>query len=308
MSGQLASPPLAARDTYKVAEAEGILDRLFYRKVGFQCARFFLQIRVTPVGVTLLGGLVGLFAGHLYYYRDLRLNIIGMVLHVFANVLDNADGQLARMTGKASREGRIIDSVVDHIVFINIYLHLFLRCMAEGFSPAIFWLALAAGLSHSLQAAAADYFRNGFVYFVNGPSKAKFDSSDDLSAEYRRLNWRDEPWKKFLLALSLSFTRLQERMMPAMNRLREVVHRHFHDEIPNWLEGRYRAGSRPLFKWFGLLMTNTRMLILFFLLLIDQPVWFFWIQLTVFNVLLVWLLNQQSKMLNSLLAQATTSR
>src|SRR5207253_76035 len=111
MPEQIARVPLTVQDTYKITEAEGLLDRLFYRRIGFHCAEFFRKINVTPTGVTLLGGLFGLVAGHLYYYRDLRLNIVGMALHVFANALDNADGQLARMTGKTSREGRIIDGI-----------------------------------------------------------------------------------------------------------------------------------------------------------------------------------------------------
>ena len=46
-----------------------------------------------------------------------------MVLHVCANALDNADGQLARLTGQGSRASRIIDSLVVRIIFLNIYIH-----------------------------------------------------------------------------------------------------------------------------------------------------------------------------------------
>src|ERR1017187_8602591 len=66
--------------TYKVREAEGILDRYFYRKIGFRLAQFFAKLGMTPVAVTLLGGLFGITAGHFYFYRDLRLNIAGMIL------------------------------------------------------------------------------------------------------------------------------------------------------------------------------------------------------------------------------------
>ena len=34
-----------------------------------------------------------------------------------------------------------------------------------------------------------------------------------------------------------------------------------------------------MLKWWGLLMTNTRMLVLFALLLIGQPIYFFWFEL-----------------------------
>ena len=103
-------------------------------------------------------------AGHLYYYNDLRLNMVGMLLHVLSNTFDNADGQLARLTNTGSRNGRIIDSISDHLVFVGIYLHLALRCFGETGSPAIWFLVVAAGVSHGIQGGVADYFRNPICF------------------------------------------------------------------------------------------------------------------------------------------------
>jgi hypothetical protein len=300
------SSPVQA--TYKAREAEGILDRYFYRKIGFRLAQFFAKLGMTPVMVTLLGGLFGITAGHFYFYRDLRLNIAGMILHVCANALDNADGQLARLTGRGSRAGRIIDSLVDHIIFVNIYIHLTLRCLIEGASPVVCLLALAAGISHALQGAAADYYRNGFLYFVTGRSRAQLDSSVSLREDYKELDWRRQPWQKFLLATYLNFTLQQEMLAPKLNKLRVAADRLFPDEIPTWLKTRYRDCARPMFKWWGFLMTNTRMIILFLLLLAGRPVWYFWIELTVLNVLLIWLIARQTNMFDSLLETVTTHR
>src|SRR5215813_11518385 len=97
--------------TFKAREVEGFLDLHFYRPIGFRLAELFAKLKMTPASVSLLAGIFGVVAGHLYYYSSLSINVAGMVLHVFANTLDNADGQLARLTGRASREGRIIDSV-----------------------------------------------------------------------------------------------------------------------------------------------------------------------------------------------------
>src|SRR5436853_582282 len=239
MGAQLAQAP-AVETTYKVREAEGILDLCFYRTVGFQLAKFFAKVGMSPVGVTLLGGVFGIFAGHLYFYRNLTINIAGMVLHVCANLLDNADGQLARLTGRQSREGRIIDSVVDHLIFASIYLHLTLRCLAEGASPLIWLVALVAALSHGAQGGAADYYRNAYLYFVNGRSRGDFDSSATLESEYRALFWRERPRQKFLVALYLSFTRQQEMISPALRKFREAIEPTFHDHFPDWLKAQYR--------------------------------------------------------------------
>src|SRR5882724_13556358 len=131
MPVQIIEPSTTPEATYKAREVEGILDLYFYRKIGFWLAQVFARLKMTPASVSLLGGLCGVMAGHLYFYRNLGTNIVGMALHVFANALDNADGQLARLTGRQSREGRIIDSLADHLVFVSIYVHLALRCLIE---------------------------------------------------------------------------------------------------------------------------------------------------------------------------------
>jgi phosphatidylglycerophosphate synthase len=294
--------------TYKAREAEGVLDLYFYRPIGFWLAQLFAQLKMTPAAVSVLAGIFGVVAGHLYYYRDLGINVAGMVLHICANTLDNADGQLARLTRRESREGRIIDSIADHLGFVSVYLHLTLRYLFEGSSPAICLLALAAGISHALQGAAADYYRSTYLYFVTAGTRNGTDSSSVLRSDYRKLTWRHAPWQKLLLALYLNFTRQQEMLAPRLKRLRDVVRQLFHGEIPDRLRTRYRDLARPMLKWWRLLMTNIRMLILFALLFIGQPAYYFWFELIPLNLLFVYLLFRQEKMAESLLEIAESSQ
>src|SRR5437016_3515601 len=294
--------------TYKAPELEGWIDIYFYRKVGFQLARLFAVLGLTPTAVSAIGCIGGVIAGHFYYYRDLRLNIFGMLLHITANAFDNADGQLARLTNQTSRMGRLIDGVADHLVWFSVYFYLALRCASGGSPIAVALLVVAAGLSHGFQASAADYYRSGYLYFVRGRSRADLDSSLDLRTEFRRLRWRDQSWHKFLLALYLNFTSQQELLAPGLQRLHKAIERAFPEEIPLWLQKRYRDIAQPMLRWWRLLMTNTRMLFLFLLLFIGQPIWYFWLELTLFNFLLVYLLLYQERASQSLLQLVNTHR
>ncbi|PYL62434.1 MAG: hypothetical protein DMF31_00045 [Verrucomicrobia bacterium] len=294
--------------TFKAREVEGILDLRFYRPIGFWLAQFFARLKMTPAAVSLLAGIIGVLAGHLYYYRNLSINIVGMVLHVCANTLDNADGQLARLTHRESREGRIIDSIADHLVFLSVYLHLTLRCLFEGSSPAIFLLAFAAGISHALQGAAADYYRSTYLYFVTSGARTSVDSSPELRSDYSKLTWRHTAWRKLLLALYLNFTRQQEMLAPRLKTLRDLVRKSFHGEIPDRLRSRYRDLAGPMLKWWGLLMTNVRMLVLFALLFVSQPVYYFWFELIPLNLLFVYLLFREENMAESVLKIAQSPR
>jgi hypothetical protein len=180
-------------------------------------------------------------------------------------------------------------------------LHLTLRYLVEGSSPTICLLAFAAGISHALQGAAADYYRSTYLYFVMTGVRTGVDSSSGLRSDYRKLSWHRAPWQKLLLALYLNFTRQQEMQAPRLKTLRDVVTQLFHSEIPDWLRTRYRNLARPMLKWWGLLMTNVRMLVLFALLFISQPVYYFWFELIPLNLLFVYLLFRQENMAESLL-------
>ena len=307
MSQQVETRHSRIAATYKAREVEGALDLYFYRPLGFRVAEFFAHLKMTPASVSLLAGLCGVVAGHLYFYRNLATNIAGMVLHVCANALDNADGQLARLTRQETREGRIIDSVADHLGFASVYIHLTLRCAFAGASPAIWLLALGAAISHALQGAAADYYRTSFLHFADG-APAELDCSSALRSEYRKLNWRGRAWNKLLLALYVNFTLQQEMLAPSLTKLRKTASAVFHGRIPGWLEQRYRDAAGQMLKWWRLLMTNTRMLVLFLVLFLGQPAYYFWFELIPLNVLFVYLIVRQEKMAKSLERLLMTQR
>ena len=280
----------AIEKSYKAREVEGFLDLHLYRKLGYRLALIFARLQMSPAQVTWCGAAFGILAGHLYYYPDLRLNLVGMFLHVVANVFDNADGQLARLTKQGSRSGRALDGLADHLVFVSIYAHLALRYVAGGGSEWIWLVALASGVSHSVQSALADYFRTAWLFFAEGKARAEFDASGSLRADFDRLAWRSAPWRKFLLRLYLNYTREQEWFAPALVRLKAAVAATSGERVA----AAYRERSKPLIKWQNLLATNPRMILLFLLLVIGQPVWYFFAELTVFNLVLVILLQGQN--------------
>jgi len=61
-----------------------------------------------------------------------------------------------------------------------------------------------------------------------------------------------------------------------------------------------------MFKLWGLLMTNTRMLVLFIFLFLGQPIWYFWAEVTILNMLFAYLIHRQETMSQSLMELATT--
>ena len=279
--------------TYKSREIEGFLDLHFYRKIGFQLARFFAWAGVTPNGVTLMGTAIGIVAGHLYFYRDLTTNVVGMCLHVFANAMDNADGQLARLTNHQSPSGRVLDGIGDNLVFASVYVHLCFRFVAEGGSHGVWVVALLAGLSHRFQSEAAEFCRDAYLRFAAGKPRS-LELSSDLRPQYEIVTWSNHFSRKLLLKLHLGYVTEQEMLCPCLTRLEESARRSVADGVPQTLRERYREMNRSMINFFFLFRTNARMLLLFVLLFVGQPVWYFPVELIALNVLLVVLLSRQN--------------
>jgi phosphatidylglycerophosphate synthase len=285
--------------TYKSREIEGFLDLHFYRKVGFQLARFFARVGFTPNGVTLLGTAIGIAAGHLYFYWDLATNVVGMCLHVFANAMDNADGQLARLTNRHSPSGRVLDGIGDNLIYASVYVHLCLRYVAEGGSRGVWLIALLAGLSHRLQSEAAEFCRDAYLRFAAGKSRT-LELSSDLRPQYEAVTWGHHFFQKLLLKLHLGYVTEQEMLCPCLARLENAARRTFAAGLPQAFRDRYRQSNRVMITLFFLFRTNTRMLVLFVFLFLAQPVWYFAVELTALNILLVVLAFRQNSICREL--------
>ena len=97
------------RSTQKSRDVEGPFELYVTRTPGYLWAVLFRKLGVHPVAVTLMGIVIGAASGWFFYSTDVRTNLIGMFLLIWANWYDCADGQLARMTGKRTLIGRILD-------------------------------------------------------------------------------------------------------------------------------------------------------------------------------------------------------
>ena len=107
----------------KSIETENYLDRVFFRPVGFFIAKRLCKTAVSPNMITIISIFIGSAAGPLFYHTSIFYLIPGMICLIMANILDCVDGQLARLTGKKSKIGRILDGLAGIIWFTLIYVY-----------------------------------------------------------------------------------------------------------------------------------------------------------------------------------------
>lgn len=286
-------PKITFESTLKSADTEEVIDIYFYRPIGFQWALLFRRLGITPNPVTIASIFIGMAGGYLFYFENIRINIMGMLLLMLANSFDSADGQLARMTNNKSRLGRILDGLAGSFWFVVIHIALCLRLQNQGWEAWVWVLGIVSGLSHKTQAQQADYYRNIHLYFIKGSDGSEQDSSLQLKTELVKLSWKKEFWKKLSAAFYYDYTRQQEQLSPALQKLMGVIRSRYAGGLPSWLVAEFRTLHKPLMKYTNIIQFNTRVLFLFFCLFINKLWLYFLFDIFVLNAVMVYMIVVQ---------------
>lgn len=297
------------RRSLKSLDTEEGIDLAFYRPIGYRWAMLAARFGVSPNAITIAAIFLGIGAGVLFYFPELWINVIGMLLLVWANSFDSADGQLARLTKQYSRIGRILDGLCGDFWFAAIYLAIIFREIHySSFFSAHHWviwvLAVVTGISHAKQAAMADYYRQFHLYFLKGEEGSELDSVAQLRRQLVEsgITWKNSFWQRLTLSFYLTYTRQQEATSPAMQELRRELRRRFPDgHIPQSFRDDFRRESLPLMKYTNILSFNWRTITLFTSLFIGQPWLYFVAELTVFNALLIYMIVRHERLCRRLI-------
>ncbi len=303
----MSNPPQLS-STFKSMDTEEWLDIHFTRPIGLLWARLFNAFDIHPNVVTILSIFLGAAAGVMFYFDDLLLNIIGILLLVWANLYDSCDGQLARMTGKKTRWGRILDGFAGDVWFFAIYAAICLRLQGQHIPGTHtdwgvwIWLlcAFAGFICHGKQCQLADYYRNIHLYFLKGETGSELDKSDKLTEEFHSLTWKkDFAWKLFLFFYR-NYTQSQEKMTPAFQRFKAAIDKRFGRILPQGLRDDFRAGSKPLMKWANILTFNTRAIVLYISILVGQPWIYPLFEITVMSTLFFYMRSKHENLCQTL--------
>lgn len=294
------------RASLKSMDTEEHIDLAFYRPIGYAWACLARKLGVTPNAITIASIFLGIGAGVMFYFPVLWMNIIGMLLLIWANSFDSADGQLARMTHSYSRLGRILDGLSGDIWFACIYVAICLReVVTSDFFIAHHWviwvMAVVTGICHAKQAAMADYYRQFHLYFLKGEEGSELESAANLREKLASLSWKHNFWQKLTLTFYTKYTVNQEAWTPAMQRLRAALRRRYGNGVaPQAFRDEFRRLSLPLMKYTNILSFNWRTIALFTSLFLEMPWLYFAFELTVLNILLAYMRRRHERLCRQL--------
>jgi phosphatidylglycerophosphate synthase len=84
--------------------------RYLYRPISLRAAALLARTRISPVQVTVASGALTIGGGVAFGYGEY---LWGAALILAGVITDCVDGDLARLTGRTSRSGALLDSVID---------------------------------------------------------------------------------------------------------------------------------------------------------------------------------------------------
>jgi len=289
------------QSTLKSPETEDWLDYRVVRPLCYFLAVFFAKFDIHPNTVTIASMFIGAASSIFFYHGSfiyegwygLCLNVIGVLLLCVADLLDCTDGQLARLTGKKSRLGRILDGMAGFTWFIPIYVLLMFR-FYHYHSLEFGWLGIPDTEQNALIATAvvtalalysgfacmgpqqrvADYYIQIHLFMLKGEKGSELDSSEQQQKAYDETPAEGNRLWKYFLKTYIDYTRKQEESTPEFQKLIKTLREKYGNagNMPDDIRQELLRESRYIMPLNAMLTFNFRSGMFFLFCLIDLPV------------------------------------
>jgi phosphatidylglycerophosphate synthase len=283
-TGQDGSTAAAARREApkRPRELQDGLNYHLYHPLAWRLALLLAKTPITPNVVSVISGCFVVAAGIVYALTFVHGwgvpgALLGLALHMTWHVVDGADGDLARLTGRTSPLGELVDGVCDYASHIIVYFILG-WVLAQQIGSVWAWpIMVAAGVSHFVQANHVEVQRRQYQWWVY------------------RVPWLRNTHKgetrtgRFGFAQILSgYLSLASGMTHQALMVDAAVEAAQGDEAAlARIAGEVRAESPPLMRLLKVLGPNPRAITLGLSMLTGTPLWYFLYQTLVLNALMV---------------------
>jgi phosphatidylglycerophosphate synthase len=272
-----AGEPSRPKRPMRPRELQDPLNHYLYHPLAWQLARALSRTPITPNMVSIAGACCVVAAGAVYAQPWYPLSaLLGMVLHMTWHVVDGADGDLARMTGRSSPVGEMVDGLCDYISHIIVYFILgWILWRQDGDFWFAWWLMWAAGLSHFVQANHVEVQRRQYQWWVYGTPWIRHSHGDREAATRKSVFGGIVT---FYLALAAGMTPHARRIDAALEGADAAERER--------IAALARRDAAPLLPLLMLLGPNPRAIVLGLSMLAGSPLWYFLYQAVVLNLLL----------------------
>jgi len=144
--------------------SDELINTYLLRPIASLIVRILYPTSVTPNQVTIAAIAVGACAAILYAVGDPFCTVLAGILVTFKDLLDSADGQLARAKNLYSRRGRFIDSIGDFVVDVLIFAAITFALFRVEASSYIIFLGIAGLLGITLRVSYHVFYHVSYLH------------------------------------------------------------------------------------------------------------------------------------------------
>lgn len=258
-------------------ELQDWLNFRLYHPLAWRLARLFAGTPVTPNMLSVVGGLMVIAAAFAYVQPGWPSPaLVGMTLHMAWHVIDGADGDLARLTGRSGPIGEIVDGICDYASHFVLYvvLALVLQTHLGWFA----WVpAVTAGVSRILQANHAEVQRRQYQWWVYGVPWLRTGQPDELAGN------------RVLAALRAAYLGLSRYLARHATRIDAAIEDAAGDPVRLYrVRAAVQREAPRLLAGVPALSANLRTIFLGLSMLAGSPIYYFLYEALVLNAVLVW--------------------
>lgn len=283
----------------RTREIEEVTNLYFIHPMSRVLVSIFARFSIHPNLVSITGMVFGGLAAWAYfYYSQWEMALAGFLLMIGWHVMDGADGQLARLTGKTSEIGKALDGLCDHLTFALVYISLGWAA-APVFGPVAWWLMVLAGVSHVVQASTYEFQRQMYDYWVFGKESAH----PVMPEEFRQGMKGKKGFSRFFGGALLTYLSIQSRVAGADPRLIAQFECMKEEGEGKKVSEVYRSTNLSAVKTWSILCSNYRTIAIFIACLAKNPLYFFLFEIGFLNVALVSLRMMQARRNQQLLSR-----
>jgi hypothetical protein len=248
---------------------------------------------------------LGIGAAIMFYQTDVMHNVMGVILLMLANFCDSTDGQMARLTGKKTLVGRVLDGFSGDVWFFCIYAAICLRLQAQTIPGTdyhwgiLIWVlgAVAGFVCHTPQSSLSDYYRQIHLFFLKGKEGSELDNSAKQRTIYESLPKSNLIGRAFYYNYA-NYCKSQEKRTPEFQRFFAAFRQKYHnpENAPAEFREEFLKGSRPLMKYTNYLTFNVRAICIYVTCLLNCPWVYFLIEICVLSCLYIYMHSTHEKL------------
>lgn len=271
------------RPVNRPRELQDPLNYYVYHPLARRLARLLVPTPVTPNMVSVMSAVCLLAATACFTGLAWPANALaGLAFMWLWHIVDGADGDLARMTGRASPTGELVDGVCDY--FGNTVMYFAFAFEADDAWGGWAWLlAVAAGASHVVQTNHAETQRRLYLWRAYGVPWLR-NAQAEADVVFERTSW----FTRYFGFWAVGYLWLSERMTPQANPIDRALAAAEGDAgETERIRVMVRAGYSPSM-WLPMLLgANPKTFLIAGAILAGSPIWYFLAMIGPVNLILL---------------------